>query len=373
MYQEFELQEFETNGINVRAAVEGTGPLVIMVHGFPELWYSWRHQIRPIAQAGYRVIAPDVRGYGGSDKPHEVEAYDMETLMKRADLAMYQAKESGRNTYRFHDETMNASAMARTDLENGLRYGLARNEFLLCYQPQLAPRGGDIAGLDAQLYWRHPQHGLLPAAEFVAASEDASVVVPLSEWLMRSVCMQLRAWHASGLPPLYLSVTLPPGAAERGDLPRIVRESTAQAGVDPALLIISLRAPPGGRATARTIDAMQALQDMGARLLLEDLGSGPAAFANLGQYPLSMVRFESGFFRSLARDGDLAAIARAVVSMVHSLNLGVIITDVENSAQVAFVREVGCDLAQGPAYGPPVAAEDVPALLTSLGQRLAAG
>ncbi len=82
MQQEFELQEFVTNGINVRAAVEGTGPLVIMVHGFPELWYSWRHQIRPIAQAGFRVVAPDVRGYGGSDKPHEVEAYDMETLMK---------------------------------------------------------------------------------------------------------------------------------------------------------------------------------------------------------------------------------------------------------------------------------------------------
>ena len=82
MHQEFQLQEFETNGINLRAAVEGTGPLVIMVHGFPELWYSWRHQIRPIAQAGYRVVAPDVRGYGGSDKPHEVEAYDMETLMK---------------------------------------------------------------------------------------------------------------------------------------------------------------------------------------------------------------------------------------------------------------------------------------------------
>jgi EAL domain-containing protein (putative c-di-GMP-specific phosphodiesterase class I) len=293
--------------------------------------------------------------------------------MKRADLAMYQAKESGRNTYRFHDETMNAAAMARTDLENGLRHGLARNEFLLCYQPQVAPRGGHVAGLDAQLYWRHPQHGLLPAAEFVAASEDATVVVPLSEWLMRSVCVQLRAWHATGLPALYLSVTLPPGAAERGDLSRIVRESTAQAGVDPSLLMISLHAPPGGRASGRTLDAMQALQDMGARLLLEDLGSGPAAFANLGQYPLSMVRFDLSFFRSLARDGDQASIARAVVNMVHSLNLGVIISEVENPAQAAFVREVGCDLAQGPAYGPPVAAEDVPALLSSLGRQVAAG
>jgi pimeloyl-ACP methyl ester carboxylesterase len=81
MHQEFQLNEFETNGIRVRAAVEGTGPLVVMVHGFPELWYSWRHQIKPVAAAGYRVVAPDVRGYGGSDKPHEVQAYDMETLM----------------------------------------------------------------------------------------------------------------------------------------------------------------------------------------------------------------------------------------------------------------------------------------------------
>jgi diguanylate cyclase (GGDEF)-like protein/PAS domain S-box-containing protein len=298
---------------------------------------------------------------------------EAEALMKNADVAMYQAKENGRNAYRFHDESMNAAALARTDLENGLRRGLARNEFLLRYQPQIAARGGDIAGLDAQLFWRHPQHGMLPAAEFVAASEDATVVTPMSEWLVRSACIQLRAWSAMGLPPLYLSLTLPPGAAERGDLPRLVREASAQAGVDPGLLMLGFGSVPGNRVSLRTLDAMQALQDMGARLILDDLGSGPAAFSSLGQYPLSMVRLEASFLRGLARDGDLAMITRAMIQMVHALSLGVVVTGVETAAHASLLRETGCDLAQGPVFGMPVAAEDVPALLSNVRQLLAAG
>ena len=241
---------------------------------------------------------------GISVYPSDGEESDV--LMKNADVAMYQAKENGRNAYHFHDESMNAAALARTDLENGLRRGLARNEFLLRYQPQIAARSGDIAGLDAQLFWRHPQHGMLPAAEFIAASEDATVVTPMSEWLVRSACLQLRAWNAMGLPTLYLSLTLPPGAAERGDLPRLVREASAQAGVDPGLLMLGFGSIPGTRVSLRTLDAMQALQDMGARLILDDLGNGPASFSSLGQYPLSMVRLEASFLRGLARDGDLA-------------------------------------------------------------------
>jgi EAL domain-containing protein (putative c-di-GMP-specific phosphodiesterase class I) len=285
------------------------------------------------------------------------DAEEPETLMKNADVAMYQAKESGRNAYRFHDETMNA---------------VARNEFLLRYQPQVAVRTGETAGLDAQLFWRHPQQGLLPAAEFVAASEDASVAIPMSEWLVRSACIQLRAWNAMGLPSLYLSLTLPPGAAERGDLPRLVRDATAQTGVDPGLLMFGFGAGPGVRTSQRTQEAMLALQNMGARLVLDDLGMGPAAFANLSQFPLGMVRFESGFFRTLARDGDLATVTRAVIDMVHAINLGVVVTGVEDMDQGAVLREAGCDLAQGPVFGIPVAAEDVAARLSGVRQLLAA-
>ena len=308
---------------------------------------------------------------GISIYPHDGD--DPETLMKKADLAMYQAKESGRNLYRFHDEAMNASMLKRTDLHNSMRRGLHRSDFLLHYQPQVACRSREIAGLDAQVFWRHPQHGLLPAAEFVAASEDSSVVVPLTEWVVRSACMQLRAWVAMGLPTLYLSLTLPPGAAERGDLPRLVRHSLEQAGVDPALVMISLRGGPHSRDALRTRDAMQTLQSMGTRLVLDDFGSGDVTLVNLSQYPLGMVRFDSAFLRGLARDGDVASVTRALISVVHALNLGVIVTGVDSAAQAAFLRDAACDLAQGVAFGAPVPAEDVPALLSDIREQLAAG
>jgi diguanylate cyclase (GGDEF)-like protein/PAS domain S-box-containing protein len=295
-----------------------------------------------------------------------------ETLMKNADLAMYQAKENGRNAYRFHDEALNAQALARTDLENSLRRGLARSEFLLRFQPQVAVGTGEIAGLEAQLYWRHPQQGLLPAADYVAASEDASVAIPMSEWLLRSACMQLRAWAAMGLPPLYLCLTLPPGAAERGDLPRVVRDALAQSGVDPGLLMLGIGSAQGVRTSMRTQEAMQGLQDMGVRLVLDELGNGIAAFPNLGQYPLGMVRLAWGFFRDLAREGDVAPVMRALVGMVHSVDLGVVVTGVDSAAQAAIVRQCGCDLGQGPAFGMPVAAEDVAALFADVRQLLAA-
>jgi len=308
---------------------------------------------------------------GISIYPHDGE--DPETLMKKADLAMYEAKESGRNLFRFHDEAMNAAMLRRTDLHNSMRRGLNRSEFLLHYQPQVACRTREIAGLDAQVFWRHPQHGLLPAAEFISASEDSSVVVPLTEWVVRSACMQLRAWVAMGLPTLYLSLTLPPGAAERGDLSRLVRDSLQQAGVDPGLVMVSLRGGPNARDASRTREAMQALQATGVRQVLDDFGSGEITLAGLSQYPLGMVRFESAFLRGLARDGDVAGVTRTLIAMVHALNLGVIITGADSPAQAAFLRDAACDLAQGTAFGAPVPAEDVPALLSNIREQLAAG
>jgi diguanylate cyclase (GGDEF)-like protein/PAS domain S-box-containing protein len=291
---------------------------------------------------------------------------DAETLLKKADVAMYRAKECGRHMFRFSDDAMNASALARTDLENSLRRGLTRSEFLLCYQPQIACGSGEIAGLDVQLYWRHPQQGMMSAAEFVAASEDTSVVLPLTEWMLRGACMQLRAWAAAGIPPLYLSLSLPAAAAERGDLPRMTREALAHAGVDPGLLMVGLRGVPGARTHERIGEAMQALQAMGMRLMLDELAIAGGTLCRAIQYPLGMVRLESALLRSLACDGDLGAVTRALIGLIHALNLGVAVTGVDTPAQAAFLREVGCDLAQGDAFGPPVAAEQVPALLNGL-------
>ena len=209
--------------------------------------------------------------------------------------------------------------------------------------------------------------GMLPAAEFVAPARTPTVVTPMSEWLVRSACLQLRAWYAMGLPPLYLSLTLPPGAAERGDLPRLVREAIAQAGVDPGLLMISLRLRlRPARCLLRTLEAMQALQAMGVRLVLDDFGNGPAAFSSLGQYPLSMVRLEASFLRGLARDGDLAAVTRAHDPHGARAQPG-------RDRHRRRERRAGLSAARdrlrprtGPRVRHAVAAEDVPALLSNV-------
>jgi diguanylate cyclase (GGDEF)-like protein/PAS domain S-box-containing protein len=292
--------------------------------------------------------------------PHDGE--EPETLMKKADLAMYQAKESGRNMFRYHDDEMNTQVLARTDLESRLRRGVVHKEFVLHYQPQVAPRTGEVAGLDVLVFWRHPQRGLVLASDYLAGSEEPNVIVPLTEWMIRTACMQLRVWQEGGLPSLYLTLSLPPGIAERTELSRLIHEALAFARVDPALLMLNLK-PALSRDTGRTPGAMHALQAMGVRLVFDDLGLGTASLAHLAQYPLSMARLPASLMRGLAREGEMASVARALVSLLHELDLGVLATGVDNPAALATLREAGCDLVQGPAVGAARPPEEIPALL----------
>jgi EAL domain-containing protein (putative c-di-GMP-specific phosphodiesterase class I) len=290
--------------------------------------------------------------------------------MKKADLAMYQAKESGRNIFRYHDEEMNARVLARTDLESRLRRGVVHKEFVLHYQPQIVPRTGEVAGLDASVFWRHPQRGLVLASDYLAGSEEPSVIVPLTEWMIRTACMQLRVWQEQGLPSLYMTLSLPPGIAERTDLTRLVHEALAFARVDPALLMLALK-PAASRDTGRTPGAMHALQAMGVRLVFDDLGLGTASLAHLAQYPLSMARLPATLLRGLAREGEMASVARSLVGLLHELDLGTLATGVDTPAALAMLREAGCDLAQGLAVGAARPPDEIPALMAQARERAA--
>jgi diguanylate cyclase (GGDEF)-like protein/PAS domain S-box-containing protein len=300
--------------------------------------------------------------------PHDGE--EPETLMKKADLAMYQAKENGRNAFRFHDEQMNAAVLARTDLESRLKRGVAHKEFVLHYQPQLAPRSGEIVGVEGVVFWRHPQQGLVPAADYLVGSEEATVIVPLTEWMVRTACMQLRVWQEKALPPLYMTLSLPPGVAERADLTRLTHEALAHARIDPSLLMLSIK-PAASRDTGRTPGAMHALQAMGVRLVFDDLGLGTASLAHLAQYPLSMARLPVALLRGLAREGETSTLARSLIALLHDLDLGAMATGVDSPDLLAMLREAGCDLTQGLAVGTPLLPEQVSSLLAQAGERVA--
>jgi diguanylate cyclase (GGDEF)-like protein len=300
--------------------------------------------------------------------PHDGE--EPETLMKKADLAMYQAKENGRNAFRYHDDEMNAAVLARTDLESRLRRGVAYKEFVLHYQPQVAPHGGEIAGVDATVFWRHPEHGPVLAGDYLAGSEEPGVIVPLTEWMVRTACMQLRVWKEQGLPPMYMTLSLPPGIAERTDLTRLIHDALTHARVDPALLMLNLK-PAASRETGRTPGAMHALQAMGVRLVFDDLGLGTASLAQIAQYPLSMARVPADFLRGLAREGELASVARSLIALLHELDLGALATAVDSPAVLTMLRDANCDLAQGAAIGAALPPEELTQLLTRTHERAA--
>jgi len=290
---------------------------------------------------------------------------DEATLMKKADLAMYRAKQSGRNMFQFHDEAMNQSIVARSTMETGLRQGLAHNQFLLHYQPLVACASGAVAGVEAQLYWRHPSRGLLPASDFIATSDDLSVVLPLTQWLLQSACIQLRAWSAMGVPALYVMLTVHPSAAEQGDLVNLVREAVGQAGIDGSLLMLGLSRESGQRDRARVREALRGLHAMGVRIVLDDLGVGePLRPAR--EFAGGMVRIPLESLHAGGSADDAPRLGRALTELAHALDLGVVAAGVDTAQQAALVREAGCDLAQGAAFGAPVTAEDVPRLLSTL-------
>jgi diguanylate cyclase (GGDEF)-like protein/PAS domain S-box-containing protein len=302
---------------------------------------------------------------------YPADGEDADTLMKRADLAMYQAKESGRNGLRFFDDEMNAAMLASTDLEKRMRRGLAHNEFALYYQPMVQPRGGHIDGVEAQIWVRQPQHGMVPAADFISSVEDPALLAPLSEWAIRTACDQLASWRAQDLPALSLALALPPGAAEKHDVAKAVYEALAQSSIHGASLILSLRAPVGWRASARTRNAVETLRGMGVRLVAEDFGGVQAPLASLVRSPYSLVRLPAAFLTSVGRGPDGGPGMRTLIQLAHTLELSVLVTGVDDAALAARLRDAGCDLMQGAAFGEPMPAHEVVKLLSHSAQRAA--
>jgi len=290
---------------------------------------------------------------------------DEATLMKKADLAMYRAKEAGRNMFQFHDDAMNQSVVARSTMETGLRQGMAHNQILLHYRPVVACASGAVAALEVQLYWRHPHRGLLPASEFVPASDDLSVVLPLTRLLVDSACMQLRAWSAVGMSSLRLMLTVHAVVAERGNLAELVADAVGQAGIEPGLLALGLGADEAMRDRSRMRESFAGLHAMGVRILLDEPGLGERTGA-LRDYPGGMVRVPCSVLAVGDGQHGPPRVGRALCALAHALDGSIVASGVDTPQQLALVHRAGCDLAHGEVFGASVQAEDVPAMLGAL-------
>lgn len=291
---------------------------------------------------------------------------DFDTLRKKADMAMYRAKEAGRNTYRFFDEAMNSEAIEHLVIRNGLRRALERDELVLHYQPQIDLASGQIMGAEALLRWRHPELGLVAPGRFIHIAEDSGMIVPIGEWVLNKACQQAMAWQRAGLPRLLMAVNLSAVQFRRGNVEQDVTHALQHSGLDPALLELELTESILIQNVEQVLATVKALKRLGVKLSIDDFGTGYSSLSYLKRFDIDKLKIDQSFIRDLATDPDDAAIVHAIVQMAHSLNLKAIAEGVEHAAMLPQLRDFGCDEAQGYYFARPMPADEFERYLAGL-------
>jgi diguanylate cyclase (GGDEF)-like protein/PAS domain S-box-containing protein len=288
---------------------------------------------------------------------------DVETLMRKADAAMYHAKASGRNNYQFFAERMNAAAARHFELETSLRGALERQEFTLFYQPIVATRDGAVKGLEVLLRWRRPGHGLVAPDDFIPMLEENGMIVPVGEWVIRAACEQAVAWRRAGLAPVPLAVNLSARQFMHRGLIESIRSIILDTGLEPAMLEFEITETALMQHGRQTLETLEQISAMGIRMSIDDFGTGYSSLAYLKRFPVDKIKIDRAFVRDLESSGEDRAIVAAIMALAGSLQLSVVAEGVETQAQLALLREQGCDLAQGYLFAKPGAADDVTPLL----------
>src|SRR5215207_1157642 len=291
---------------------------------------------------------------------------DGDRLLRDADAAMYRAKKRGGNNHQFYTEEMNVQASARLALERDLRRALNRNEFVLYYQPQVELTTGRIVGAEALLRWQSPDHGLVSPAEFIPVLEDTGLIIPVGRWVMSAACHQARAWHDDpGLAPLRMAVNLSARQFSQENLVNNVSGALMEAGLDPPWLELEITESllmEDVEASLRALDQLKTVGG-GVRISIDDFGTGYSSLYRLKALPIERLKIDRSFIGDLPTDPDDAAITAAIVRLSHSLRLEVVAEGVETREQLAFLRDRGCDEAQGYYFSKPVPAEAFARLL----------
>ncbi len=291
------------------------------------------------------------------------DGQDAGTLIKCADIAMYSAKESGRNSFKFFEPDMNAKAVQRQSVEAGLRRALERREFMLYYQPKINLYSGAIVGVEALIRWQHPEQGLLLPARFVPIAEDCGLILPIGRWVLREACRQAQAWRQAGLPPLTIAVNASALEFRDEDFLDNIRATLEDTGLEPRYLQLELTESVLMRDAEATDSVLHMLADLGVKLAVDDFGTGYSSLSYLRQFPIDTLKIDQSFVNRMTSDPDDATIVRAVISMGRSLMRRVIAEGVETREQYVFLLAEHCDDGQGYYFGHPLAASALTALL----------
>jgi diguanylate cyclase (GGDEF)-like protein len=293
------------------------------------------------------------------------DGLDAQTLTKNADMAMYLAKEDGKNAFRFFSKEIKAQSIERLTLESALRRALEREQFSLHYQPKIDMASGQITGVEALLRWAHPELGLVSPAQFIPLAEETGLIVPIGRWVLKEACAQNMAWQRRGLRPVMMAVNLSPRQFADEQLLHDVDEALLASGMSPVLLQLEVTESMVMRNVSRAIRVLDAIQSRGIRLAIDDFGTGYSSMSLMKQFPIDTIKIDRSFVRDLADDSEDQAIAQAIISMGKALGMTVIAEGVETVEQQEFLRAHACDEMQGFLFSKPLPPRELAELLRS--------
>ena len=298
---------------------------------------------------------------GAAVAPHDGQ--DCETLLRNAETAMYQAKQDGRQTWRFFDSTMNQQALARLQLLNDLRQAIAQHQLQLYYQPQIDLASGRLSGVEALVRWQHPVRGMISPAEFIPAAEESRLIIPLGEWVLRQACAQAASWQRQGLVLPQVAVNISAIQLQHGHLEESVLQALADSHLPASLLELEITESSLVDKTEQVIDSLKRLKAMGVNLSIDDFGTGYSSLAYLQTLAVDKLKIDQSFVRDLTLNQDNRAIVSAIVQMAHTLGLACIAEGVESQDIAAALHRLDCQQAQGYLYARPLPADELQTLL----------
>ena len=297
------------------------------------------------------------------------DAQDADSLIKAAEAAMYQAKFTGRDCYRFYTFGLNERASERLMLEGALRQAIEKDELVLHYQPQFDLHTGEIFGVEALLRWHHPHRGMIPPGEFISLAEETGLIVPIGEWVLKSACEQAVVWRKAGLPRIHMAVNISGRQFHQKGLVDNLEDILNRTGLEPCCLDLELTESILMDNVEGSISIMEEISSLGIQLSIDDFGTGYSSLAYLKKFPIRYLKIDRSFISDVTHNRDDAAITAAIIDLARNMRLDVIAEGVETNEQYDFLRASGCRYGQGFLFSYP----QPPDKITSLLQQHAAG
>jgi diguanylate cyclase (GGDEF)-like protein/PAS domain S-box-containing protein len=304
----------------------------------------------PVSAAGNELLISCSMGI--AVYPADGEAADM--LVEHADVAMYRAKQAGRNNYRFYKAEMNELAMYRLRMENDLRNALENREFVLHYQPQMDLKSGRVTGVEALLRWQHPRPGLVQPAEFIGVAEEIGLIVPIGAWVLGQACEQAVAWQRAGCAPVKIAVNLSARQFVQKELAASIAAALERSGLPASQLEIEITESLMMTDVESAAATLNELRQLGVQLAVDDFGTGYSSLYYLKRFPIDELKIDRSFVRDIGSDPDGEAIVGAIISLAHSLGMRVVAEGVERQEQLAYLARCGCDAMQGYLFSAPL-------------------